>query len=170
MNTHQRTTSLIHDLDLEPHPEGGYFKRQIYSEEFILKDALPERYGYSRHLYSSIYYLLGPGDFSAFHRLKSDEIWHFFEGDCLIVHFLNADGSYTQHKMGSNIAHGEVFQLLIPHGTWFAAQPDNVTGYTLIGCTVIPAFEYEDFEIGDFGDLSTLFPQHTELVRRFCRG
>jgi predicted cupin superfamily sugar epimerase len=170
MNTHQRTTSLIHELDLEPHPEGGYFKRQYYSEEYVLKDSLPERYSHLRHFYSSIYYLLGPGDFSAFHRLKSDEIWHFFEGDSISIHFLNPDGTYSLHHMGINLAKGECYQLLIPHGTWFAAQPVNVTGYTLIGCTVIPAFDYEDFEIGDFNDLSTLYPQHTVLVRRFCRG
>lgn len=169
MGPQQRFNELISNLQLEPHTEGGYFKRMYYCSEQIQPEALPNRYSSKRHLYSSIYYLLGPDDFSAFHRLNSDEIWHFFEGESLAVHFLNPDGTYALHHLGKNLAKGEHYQLLIPHGTWFAAEPSISTAYALIGCTVVPAFEYHDFELASAKELETLYPQFPNLIKRLCR-
>ena len=169
MDLPQRLAELIEGLQLEPHPEGGYYKRVHYSAEQIQAEALPSRYEGSRQLYSSIYYLLGPGDFSAFHRLKSDEIWHFFEGESLAVHLISPDGNYALKLLGKNQAKGEHFQFIIPHGTWFAAEPIISTAYALIGCTVVPALEYHDLEQASAVELETLFPQHTKLIKRLCR-
>lgn len=169
MDLQQRLAELINGLQLEPHPEGGFFKRVHYCPEQIQAEALPSRYEGSRQLYSSIYYLLGPGDFSAFHRLKSDEIWHFFEGESLAVHLISPDGNYTLKHLGKNLAKGEHFQFVIPHGTWFAAEANISTDYALIGCTVVPAFEYHDFELASAVELEKLFPQHAKLINRLCR-
>ncbi len=169
MDLQQRLAELIDGLHLEPHPEGGYFKRVHYCAEQLPAAALPNRYLGSRQLYSSIYYLLGPGDFSAFHRLKSDEIWHFFEGESLAVHLISPDGTYVLHHLGKDLSKGEHFQIVIPHGTWFAAEPSISTAYALIGCTVVPAFEYHDFELATAIELVSLFPQHSNLINRLCR-
>jgi hypothetical protein len=156
-------------LDLQPHPEGGYY-REVYRSGVILeKNCLPDGFPGSRSASTSIYYLLGREDFSAFHRIRSDEIWHFYSGGDLVIHSLEPGGRYMRQVLGSHLSKGARFQVVVPAGAWFAAEPEAGTEYTLAGCTVAPGFDYEDFELARKEALAKEFPLHRELIQRLCR-
>src|SRR5258708_16729530 len=90
----------IEKLRLEPHPEGGYF-RQTYKADLVLaRESLPEGFSGARAASTAIYFLLEGDDFSAFHRLRSDEVWHFYVGDALVVHVIDEHGRYSEIAMG----------------------------------------------------------------------
>ena len=96
-----------------------------------------------------IYYLLdGRGHFSAFHRLKSDEIWHFYKGSPVTIYVIDNEGNLTYIRLGNDISHGEQCHVVIRAGLWFGARVDDSTSFALIGCTVTPGFDYKDFELG----------------------
>ena len=119
----------IDKLDLEPHVEGGYFKETYRSIENIDKHALPERFSDDRSFCTAIHFLLHNDDFSAFHRIKQDELWHFYIGDPLVVHIIDRERNYSQIKLGKNLDDGEVFQAVVPHDSWFGANlqvPDSL--------------------------------------------
>src|ERR1700739_4344633 len=116
---------LVSTFQLQPHPEGGYYKETYRSGESLSADALPQRFGSERNFATAIYFLLEQGDFSAFHRIKSDECWHFYAGDALNVHVIYLDGSLQTVKLGNNILNGEVFQYVVPAGCWFASEPSE---------------------------------------------
>ena len=156
----------IDRLQLAPHPEGGFYKEIYRSGEMIRAEGLPERYGSPRSAYTSIYYLLTSGDISRMHRLKSDELWHFFDGDPLTVHIIMPDGEYIAVTLGKRFDLGERFQVLIEHGWWFGAAVDKPGSYTLLGCTVAPGFEFEDYEAGRREVLLAAYPQHREIIER----
>lgn len=139
----------IRHLDLRPHPEGGCFKEVYRSGERIARAALPERYSGDRVFGTSIYYLLKSGQVSRRHRLQSDEIWHHYEGSAVEVTVYDAAGKPEIHRLGKDPARGEAPQLVVPHGRWFEARlaDTDPAAYVLIGCTVCPGFEFEDFEI-----------------------
>ncbi|MEM6766581.1 MAG: cupin domain-containing protein [Bacteroidota bacterium] len=157
----------ISRLALKPHPEGGYYK-QVYksSEEYV--QGLPGRYNGSRVFSTSIYFLLTEENFSSFHRLKSDEIWHFYYGSAIRIHLISSEGRYTHIDVGENLEKGQYFQGLIPHNHWFAAEILEKK-YGLVGCTVAPGFSFEDFELADRAALIASFPQHEQLITRFTR-
>ena len=108
-------------------------------------------------------------DFSAFHKLKSDEIFHFYSGSFLNVHIINEPGEHFYFKLGNNPENNEVLQLVIPHGSWFASEVGEANSYSLIGCTVAPGFDFADFTLGKQEDLINLYPQHQELIKQFTR-
>lgn len=159
----------IDKLDLAEHPEGGFFSPVFRASEQIGRDGLPDRFTGNRAIVSSIYYLLKRGGFSAFHRLKSVEIWTFFEGDPLTIHVLDPLGGLIDKKLGPNFDNGESFQVAIEAGSWFAAEQRGPGGFTLAGCTVAPGFEYEDMEIAQRKELQANYPQHAEIIERFTR-
>lgn len=139
--THQE---LVVTLKMMPHPEGGYF-----SETYRCNDSVNlEQYG-DRALGTSIYFLLPRGDVSHFHRLRSDEIWHFHQGDNISVVILKSDGSVEKVIAGPVGKDGARPQVIIPKGTWFGAihEAEHSHGYTLVGCTVTPGFDFADFEM-----------------------
>ena len=107
---------LIRTLDLQPHPEGGWYRETYRSTESITKNALPERYGGPRNYATVIYFLLDSSSFSALHRLNSDEQWHFYSGSALTVHVIHPDGRYEPIRLGSNLVGGETFQAVVPYG------------------------------------------------------
>lgn len=118
---------------------------------------------------TAIYFLL-PGDqFSALHRLRSDEVWHFYAGSSLTLHIIDPQGCLTQKKLGTNPDKGESFQVVVEAGCWFGATVDDPQGYALVGCTVAPGFEFEDFELGNRQQLLEQYPQHRELIERLTR-
>ncbi|HBL76914.1 MAG: hypothetical protein A2W90_00895 [Bacteroidetes bacterium GWF2_42_66] len=163
-------TYWIEKLELQEHPEGGWFNETYRAVERIEKENLPQRYPSSRCFSTTIYYLLEGGDRSVFHRLKSDETWHFYTGTSSIRLFIiSPEGKLTQHLVGSNPDHDETFQLLIPQNHWFAAELTNIEGYSLIGCTVAPGFEFDDFEMGKRSDLIEIFPQHREIIEKLTK-
>lgn len=158
----------IDKLELIEHPEGGYFKETYRSEEEISTDALPERFAGKRNFGTSIYFLLTTESVSNFHRLKSDEIWHFHQGGAAKIHFISEEGAYSFKTIGADFENGETLQVIISKNTWFAAEVIK-DDFILIGCTVAPGFEFEDFELADQADLSTKFPTRSALIRKFTR-
>ena len=162
--------AIVKHLDMERHPEGGYFRETYRSSENVPAQALPARFGGERSLATAIYFLLGPGDFSAFHRIKSDETWHYYTGNSsLIVHILDPRHGYRKIKLGKSYESGEVFQDTVPAGAWFASEPADSTGYALVGCTVSPGFDFREFELAKAQDLTALFPDHSDLISSRCR-
>ncbi len=160
----------IQQLQLKPHPEGGYYREVYRSTEQIAKQALPERYATDHCFSTSIYFLLPADSFSAFHRLKSDEIWHFYLGDSVTLFLLTEDGKLHTRRLGNLVEQGEQLQLVIPHGVWFAAQVSHPQhGYALLGCTVAPGFEFADFELANQQQLLNQFPQHEKIIKRLTR-
>jgi predicted cupin superfamily sugar epimerase len=156
----------IEKLNLQKHPEGGYFKEVYRADEIIPKHGLHKRYSGERNHATSIYFLITSNEFSAFHRIKSDETWHFYTGSPVTVHMIDRTGKYSAVRLGSNHKNGEVFQYTIPHGTWFAASVDEPDSFALFGCTVAPGFHYDDFELGRREELVKLFPEHEETIRK----
>ena len=159
----------IDRLDLEPHVEGGYFKETYRSVESIDKHALPERFSGDRSFCTAIYFLLHNNDFSAFHRINQDELWHFYIGDPLIIHIIDWRGNYSQIKLGMKLDKDEVFQAMIPHGSWFGANLQSPDSFALVGCTVAPGFDFADFEIAQRGDLVNYFPEHRQIIEQLTR-
>ena len=158
----------IDHLALQPHPEGGYYKETYRSDGLIPARALSNFNG-NRHYSTAIYYLLEQDDFSAFHRIKSDECWHYYAGDVLLIHVLHTDGTYACIQLGAAIDKDEVFQFVVPAGAWFAAECAANSRFVLSGCTVAPGFDFADFEMADKTQLLSTFPQHEAIISRLCR-
>jgi predicted cupin superfamily sugar epimerase len=161
--------SLVERFQLEPHPEGGFFRETWRSSEIVPGAALPSRFGGARSIATAIYFLVGSGHFSAFHRIKSDETWHYYTGTSpLVVHMLIPGSGYRRILLGNRPEDGQVFQDTVPAGAWFASEPADADGYALVGCTVAPGFDFRDFEMAGAGQLVASFPDHEELIRRLC--
>jgi predicted cupin superfamily sugar epimerase len=154
----------INHFDLQPHPEGGYFKEMYRSDGVIPKDVLPATFKGNRTYATSIYYLLEQGHFSAFHRIASDEIWHFYYGDPLVVHVIHPDGHRQNILLGTDADKGQVFLSVVPAGCWFGSRPAEGSAYSLVGCTVAPGFDFTDFEMAEREKLIKEFPQHKDLI------
>jgi predicted cupin superfamily sugar epimerase len=159
----------IRSLKLQPHPEGGWYREVYRSAESIPHPALPQRFTGDRHFATSIYYLLGPGDFSALHRIRQDEIWHFYDGSPLVVHVIHPDGRTEELLLGRGLAKGERPMAVVPAESWFGARVAEGDDYALLGCTVAPGFDFEDFELPSRGELLELFPQQRELIEALTR-
>jgi len=152
-------------LALLQHPEGGCFKETYRSEEVISGKGLPQRFGDERAISTSIYFLLEKHEFSAFHRIKSDETWHFHDGAPLEIHAISPDGIYHRHLLGLDPENGYSPQVTIPQGHWFAAH--TLGDFTLVGCTVAPGFDFRDFEMGSASQLLSAFPHHAKLINKY---
>ena len=157
----------VENLSLLPHPEGGFYKEMYRSKKAIPADIMEEGLTGSRSLSTGIYFLITEGNFSAFHRIKSDEMWHFYNGDPLVVHVIEKDGTYRKLSIGLDLERGQTPQAVVPAGAWFASESSG--GYSLVGCTVSPGFDFADFELADKDKLSQYFPLHTDLISRLCR-
>lgn len=154
---------LIRRLKLEPHPEGGYFRETYRAEVRVTREHESD----TRAASTAIYFLLCDGAHSAWHRIRSDEVWHFYAGDPLNVYVLNANGRLVTHKLGNALDHADaVFQAVVKAGDWFAAECVDKTGAALVGCTVAPGFEFSEFEMAAPAALELLYPQHRELILR----
>lgn len=165
----QNVKQLVDRFRMLPHPEGGYFKETYRSAELVNKESLPERFAGDRHFSTAIYFLLEQGNFSAFHRIKSDECWHFYAGYPLLIHVIYPDGMYEMIRLGNHFAEGQHFQSVVPAGCWFASETAPGGSYSFVGCTVSPGFDFADFELAVAADLEKLCPAKTELIRQLCR-
>jgi predicted cupin superfamily sugar epimerase len=159
----------INKLNLIAHPEGGYYCETYRSQLSIAKEALPPEFTGSRFVSTAIYFLLEGENFSAFHRLRSDELWHFYAGGTIAVHVIDPNGSYSEIQLGSDPDAGEVFQAVVKAGSWFASQVRDTQSFALAGCTVAPGFDFADFELGKCLELVKLYPQHRELIEQLTR-
>lgn len=156
-------------LGLQKHPEGGWFKEVYRSKEEIAAEHLPGRYSGSRHHSTSIYFLLTSDSFSAFHRIRSDELWHFYEGSPVTVYMIDVVGKFSEITLGRNIEAGEVYQCVIPKGVWFGAKVNAVDSFCLVGCTVAPGFHFDDFELASRDKLTGEYPQHKVIIEELTR-
>lgn len=152
-------------LNLQPHPEGGYFAETYRASETLAAHALPTRFGGARAFSTAIYFLLESHHVSALHRIQADEVWHFYAGGPLEVFVIKPDATLTVIRLGSDPGRGEVFQTMVPAGCWFGSRPAPGSAYSLVGCTVAPGFDFADFEMADRNALLAEFPQHTDTIR-----
>ena len=143
--------NIIEKYQLEPHPEGGYF-RQLYGNDEKGKKDL-----------STIYYMLTNNDLSAFHRLHGmTEIWYYHAGEPLNIYVIDSKGNLAIHNLSPD---GEMQVVILPE-QWFAAEIPSKKGYCLVGCAVAPAFSFENFELGQKDTLLRQFPQYATLIER----
>lgn len=157
---------LIELLDLRPHPEGGYFRETYRSSRTIPPDALPPEYGAARSFSAAIYYMLVPGSASMLHRLKSDEIFHFYLGDAVMMLQLHPDGHAETMTLGQNVVAAERPQVVVPAGVWQGSFLNEGGRFALMGCTVAPGFDFDDFELGARVRLLDRYPDQAELIER----
>ena len=136
----QTIDSLVNDLKLLPHPEGGFYREMYRSPTIVNTDDLVQK-----SAYTSIYYLLSGNDFSSWHRIKSDETWYFHNGCDVIIYFFDQNQALQTIQLGLD---SKCLQATIPADTWFAAKPVNENSFCLVSCAVAPGFEFADFEIG----------------------
>jgi len=161
--------SLITHLGLSQHPEGGYYKEVYRSEGEINAQSLGDPYQGNRNYATSIYFLLTSNAFSAFHKINQDEIWHFYQGSGIRIHSIAPTGKYTKTQLGHNFVKGETPQHIVPGGHWFAAEVIEKNSYGLVGCTVAPGFDFNDFQLAKRTDLIALFPEHKKEIIALTR-
>ena len=158
----------ITKLNLEKHPEGGWFKEVYRSGEMISAECLSGSFKGARNISTSIYYLLEGSDFSVFHRIKSDEIWHYYTGNSSIEIITSRKGEIEIHKLGNQPEEGHIFQVVVPADTWFAARLADKKGFAFVGCTVSPGFHFDDFELAG-KELLDEFPLLENQIRSLIR-
>jgi uncharacterized protein len=159
-----RKKQLIKSLNLKPHPEGGYFS-ETYRSQGSIKQKSGE-FPDGRNFSTAIYYLLGSEDISMFHRIKSDEVWHHYEGSSLSIHVILKDGSYQKLRLGKDYENSQQPQHVVPAGTWFGVTVDQSDSFALCGCTVSPGFDFQDFEMADRSSLLEKFPDHETIINQ----
>ncbi|MDZ7624826.1 MAG: cupin domain-containing protein [Ignavibacteriaceae bacterium] len=164
---HPKAKQYIKQLQLKKHPEGGYYKEVYRSGEIILPEHLPKRYKQSRNFSTSIYFLLEGKQFSSFHLLQSDELWHFYDGSNVLLYIINQKGELSVKKLGRD--EDCELQLTIEKQNWFAAELEDKKSFALFGCTVSPGFDFADFELGKRDYLIKKFPQHSALIKRLSK-
>jgi uncharacterized protein len=159
MSTPAEALRLIRRLRLRPHPEGGHYAEDYRSDVHVTCD------GRRRRAVTTIHFLLTGDEFSAFHRLRSDEIWHHCAGASVVIDTIDRDGRHQEFLIGD----GNCWHAAIPRDVWFAAHVLNSDGYGFVACDVAPGFEYEDFEIGSREHLLRRFPKLAALIERWTR-
>lgn len=145
----QTVNSLVEDLKLFPHPEGGFYREMYRSPTIVNADGLLQK-----SAYTSIYYLLSGNDFSSWHRIRSDETWYFHSGCDVIIYSFNENKALQTIQLGLD---SKCLQATIPAHTWFAAKPLEETSFCLVSCAVAPGFEFADLELGKRDSLLSEF-------------
>jgi predicted cupin superfamily sugar epimerase len=153
-------------LGLAPHPrEGGFYVRTYEAAEMVSLS----RYESERRTGTAIYYLLEPGTFSEMHRLKSDEVFHFYAGDAVEMLQLREGHAGRMVVIGNDLAAGERPQVMVGHGVWQGSRLREGGEWALLGCTVSPGFEFEDYEAGDRAELMGLWPEWAETIAELTK-
>jgi uncharacterized protein len=154
----------IEQLGLSAHPEGGFYRATYKSDLTIAHSALPRSFHGDRSASTAIYFLLAGNDFSAFHRIASDEVWHFYAGNTLVVYVIDPEGNRSELQLGDR-----AFQGVVKAGCWFASRLKDPGGFALVGCTVAPGFEFADFELAARSELIGRYPAHRKLIEELTR-
>lgn len=160
---------IVKKLDLQPHPEGGYYKETYRSEDIIRDTILGNEFNGSRNLCTGIYYLLESDDFSALHKINQDEMWHFYLGEAIELTMISEAGELSMVTIGNNVSNGEVLQFVVPKRNWFGARLLKANSFALVGCTVSPGFDFNDFKLGEREELLNKFPQHEDIIESLTR-
>ena len=153
---------LVRRLGLVPHPEGGFYK-EMYRAALAVETPRG-----TRSAGTAIYYLLPRGTFAAWHRVTSDEVWHFYDGHPLELLLVGASGGVETVVLGRDVTKGEQPQVVVHAGVLQAAVPQGE--YTLVGCTVSPGFDFSDWEMPSAESLVAQYPEHAELMRQLAKG
>lgn len=163
------SAAIIRHFGMRPHPEGGHYVRVYRSNGVIPQPALGNAFNGERPYSTAILYLLRQGEISRLHRLRQDEIWHFYLGGPLRLPVISPCGELSEVYLGRDILAGQHLQYAIPGGHWFAAAPVPGNAYTLVGCTVSPGFDFDDFELAEEERLKHAFPHLFPAIREFLR-
>ena len=166
--TEKSAAYYIEKLQLNAHVEGGAFKETYRSALKIAHKYLPPDFKGKRNVSTAIYFLLKEGQFSAMHKIASDELWHFYVGSPLYIYELNLAGELITHILGNDLEAGQSFQVLIPAGSWFGSRCQTPGAFSLAGCTVAPGFDFEDFELATKQFMKDNFPAHAQLWDEMC--
>lgn len=169
MPQNRNADHFIDKLNLKAHPEGGYYRQTYCSDILINKALLPKGYSGGRPCLTAIYFLLKGDDFSALHRLKSDELWHYYAGSSLTIWVIHPKGELEKIILGTDIHAGETCQAIIPGGCWFGAAVNDTASFSLVGCTVSPGFHFDDFELGERAFLVQTYPEHKDIIHALTR-
>jgi predicted cupin superfamily sugar epimerase len=152
---------IIEHYKMEKHPEGGAFLETYRSNEKVQLNS----FNGERNLSTGIYFLLKKDEFSAFHKIKSDELWHFYLGESLRIIEIDLDGKLKETILGRDILNGEKLQYTVPANHWFASIPNTNSDFSFVGCTVSPGFDFQDFELATYSNLSQIYPSHSEIIK-----
>lgn len=155
---------LIDAYGLKPHPEGGFF-----AETYRCAESMTTRDGERRSVSTGILFLLREGDKSLLHRIKSDELWHFHIGGPLRLTSISPKGKMEDVVIGPDLARGQRLQHAVPAGHWFGAEPLPGSGFSFVGCTVAPGFDFADFELASRSALLARFPAALDVVTRLTK-
>jgi len=155
---------VISLLGLSPHPEGGFFRETFRAPQSVAAPFAPV----SRAASTAIYFLLRAGEFSAFHTVLSDEVWHYYWGATLELHTIDRAGMHQRVELGSRLQHGESPQWVVPAGRLQAARVIG-DGFVLCGCTVAPGFDFADFNMPSRSELTMRYPALADLIESFTR-
>lgn len=158
---HEECRRYVETLQLEPHPEGGYFA-EIYTSHDSCRQG-PE----TRPLAGSIYYLLDAGAVSAYHEIDCDEIWYYHAGCGVEAFLFYPDGQFEKMRLGLDVAAGERPSFTVPAGSIFAARNLRPDGYTLMSCMTAPKFRYAGWRLVSLREMLQVFPQHEKAIRPF---
>lgn len=150
---------IIDQLHLSPHPEGGYFREVYRADGEVNRET-----GSSRSAGTGIYFLLPAAVCTNWHRVNSDELWHFYQGDALKLEIIDERGNFKQYKLHNNFSDESTFQALVPQNCWQRAY--SLGEYSLVGCTVSPGFEFDDFEMVESQELISQFPDFKAEILR----
>ncbi len=150
MNANQ----IIKHLNLQKHPEGGFYKETYRDNRTVRFDK-----GEKRSSSTAIYYMLTDDDKSHFHRVKSDELWFFHQGESLEIFIIDENGDLKVEVLGNSLDKGECLQVVVKRNLWFAAKIKKSKGFSLVSCTVSPGFEFKDFELAKRHDLLLEYPK-----------
>jgi hypothetical protein len=165
-----RPEEMIKSLDLKPLDiEGGFFRETYRSKDTIPKAVLPAFYHTDRCFGTAIYYLLTPDNFSALHKVNSDEIFHFYLGDPVQMLLLYPDGKGREVTLGQDIQNGQLVQLVVLRGVWQGASLQPGGRFALLGTTVSPGFEYQDFMLGTCESLSSKYSKYAGRIEELTR-
>jgi predicted cupin superfamily sugar epimerase len=152
---------LIRKLQLKIHPEGGFYRETYSSSESTTTGK-----GVLRSICTAIYYLLENENKSLLHRIQSDELWFFHQGQPLEITVIQ-DNQFTIILLGNDFDGGEVPQAIIPANSWFASSVKNGTGYSLVSCTVAPGFDFSDFEMANREELIQQYPHLKNIIEKY---
>ncbi|OUR96730.1 hypothetical protein A9Q84_10335 [Halobacteriovorax marinus] len=151
---------IIEKFKMLSHPEGGY-----YAETYRSVDVTTTEFG-ERSLCTGIYFLLEALDVSHLHRIKSDEMWHFYDGDPLVIVEIDEAGKLISTILGRNLENGEVPQYVVKANRWFGSYPAKNSKFSFVGCTVSFGFDFADFEMAKRDELIAEFPAHREIITK----
>lgn len=157
--------TLIEKYSMQAHPEGGFYAEMHRDSRMVNA----EGFNGQRSASTSIFFLLKEGQFSALHRIKSDEVWHFYAGEPLEIWEIERSGEMKCTLLGNPELEGATFLHVVKAGNWFGSRPARGSRFSFVGCTVAPGFDFQDFEMPDQNWFLQQFPNHSNVIKEMTR-